>query len=195
MGKRVVVIASGETERRALPHLIRHLEATGVTAADVRIPPRNLPLSPDMAEKLVKASWFANPQMRPDKFVVLLDTDRQDPVSVMKPFEEALAGRLVSIGASVLYSYAQMHLEAWYFADADGLRTHLGRALGSIDPSKPDEIESPKLHLQNLLDSRVYTARVSEKIAQTLDPEQIAQRSPSFRGFIQAVVNGAAPNA
>ncbi len=195
MGKRVVVITSGETERRALPHLLRHLEATGATAADVRIPPRNLPLSPDMAEKLIKASWFANLQMRPNKFVVLLDTDRQNPASVMKPFEKTLPSRLASIGASVLYAYAQRHLEAWYFADANGLRAYLGRALGSIDPSKPDEIESPKLHLQHLLDGRVYTARVSEKIAQTLDPEQIAQRSPSFRRFIQAVMNGAAPNA
>jgi len=148
-----------------------------------------------MAEKLIKASWFANLQMRPNKFVVLLDTDRQNPASVMKPFEKTLPSRLASIGASVLYAYAQRHLEAWYFADANGLRAYLGRALGSIDPSKPDEIESPKLHLQHLLDGRVYTARVSEKIAQTLDPEQIAQRSPSFRRFIQAVMNGAAPNA
>lgn len=161
----------------------------------MRIPPRNLPLTPEMAEKLIKASWFANPQVPPDKFVVLLDTDRKSPESVLKPFEEALSNRIVSIGANVLYAYAQKHLEAWYFADANGLRAHLGRALGSIDPSQPDEIDSPKLHLRNLLDSRVYTARVSENIAQTLEPEKIAQRSPSFRGFINAIINGAAPNS
>lgn len=61
MPKRVVVVvASGETERRALPHLLAHLETGGVTLVDVRIPPRNLPLKPDMGEKLIKAAWFSS---------------------------------------------------------------------------------------------------------------------------------------
>jgi hypothetical protein len=58
MGKQVVVIASGETERRALPHLVRHLEADGVTLVDVRIPPGNKALNVEMAEKLVKSAWY-----------------------------------------------------------------------------------------------------------------------------------------
>ena len=36
MSKRVIMIASGETERRALPHLVRHLRDQDVVAEDVR---------------------------------------------------------------------------------------------------------------------------------------------------------------
>ena len=98
--------------------------------------------------------------------------------------------RLGNIHAEVLYAYAQQHLEAWYFANAEGLRNFLGRNLGSVDTSKPDEIQNPKLHLKHLRGSRVYTARVFEDIARALDPETIAQRSPSFSGFLEAVING-----
>ena len=65
------------------------------------------------------------------------------------------------------------------------------RDLGNVDDSRPDEIENPKLHLKNILD-QVYTARVSEEIARALDAETIARRSPSFRGFLAALLNGVA---
>ena len=190
MPKRVVVVASGETERRALPHLVRHLELVGVSIVDVRVPPRNLPLKPEMVEQLIKAAWFSRLHEPPDKFVILVDVDHGDPTSVLKPYEETLPGRLGSVQAEVLYAFAQQHLEAWYFADSEGLRAYLARPLGSVDPSRPDEIQNPKLHLTHLLGSRIYTARVSEEIAQGLDPDEIAQRSPSFDGFIKTVVNG-----
>ena len=41
MGRQVVVIASGETERRSLPYLVAHLQAEDVFVAEVRIPPGN----------------------------------------------------------------------------------------------------------------------------------------------------------
>ncbi|MGA2701261.1 MAG: hypothetical protein ABSH35_09200, partial [Isosphaeraceae bacterium] len=62
--------------------------------------------------------------------------------------------------------------------------------LGSVDASKPDEIQNPKQHLKQLLRERAYTAVVSEEIARTLDPRTIDQRSPSFHGFAEAVRNG-----
>lgn len=95
------------------------------------------------------------------------------------------------VTATIKYAYAQQHLEAWNFADATNLRGYLGHAPGHVDTSRPDEIENPKNHLKNVLDDRVYTARVSEEIARTLDPQVIAERSPSFRGFLEAVKNGA----
>ena len=71
MAKRVAVIASGETERRALPHLVGHLQEQGISLVDVRIPPRGLPLRAEMVEKLIKATWFADSDAPPEKFVVL----------------------------------------------------------------------------------------------------------------------------
>ena len=90
----------------------------------------------------------------------------------------------------MLYAYAQAHLEAWYFADVDNLREYLGRGPGDVDASKPDEIDNPKLQLRHLLGDQVYTARVSAEIARRLDATTIVQRSPSFKTFVDAVMNG-----
>ena len=82
-------------------------------------------------------------------------------------------------------------MEAWYFADAKGLRRHLGgRDLGSVDPSQP-AIVNPKLHLRNLLGPLPYTSLVAAEIAAGLEATTILEHSPSFGGFIAAVKNGA----
>ena len=190
MAKNVIVLASGETERRALPHLLSHLRDQGVSLVEVRIPPGNGALSIQTAEQLIRAAWFGRLDAPPDKFVILLDVDGKPPDRVLESFRtlpERLGGE---IGATVLYAYAQWHLEAWYFADAANLRGYLGRALGNVDTSPPDGIQNPKLHLKHLLGTRVYTARISEEIARELDATTIAERSPSFKGFVEAVMNG-----
>lgn len=191
MAKEVVVIASGETERRSLPHLAAHLQAEGITVVEVRIPPRHRALNVEMAEKLLKASWFERLAAPPDKFVVLVDTDGGDPDEALCPFREQMPSRIgPSIGAQIQFACAQSHLEAWYFADASGLRAYLERDLGSVDASKPDEIQNPKLHLKHLLGECAYTAVISEEIAKGLSAQTISQRSPSFQGFLEAVRNG-----
>ena len=144
-----------------------------------------------MVAKLIKAAWFGNPRKPPDKFVVLVDVDRGDPVKVLHELETELPRRTKGVDAKLLFAYAQQHLEAWYFADALRLRDFLGRNLGAVDTSRPDEIHNPKLHLKQLLGDRVYTSRVSEEIARGLTPATIADRSPSFRAFSEAVENGA----
>ena len=193
MGKHVVVVASGETERRSLPHLVSHLQDQDVFVDEVRIPPRNGALNVLMAERLIKAAWYESlGSSSPDKFVILMDLDKKAPYEVLGTLQEQLPGRIGDeVGAKITYAYAQQHLEAWYFADAANLRDYLGHAPGDIDTSKPDEIQDPKNHLKNVLDDRVYTARISEEIARKLDPSTIAGRSPSFRGFLEAVKNGA----
>ena len=71
MAKRVVIVASGETERRALPHLVRHLRDRDVTVVEVRVPPHNKALNAKMAERLIKAAWYESVSEPPDKFVVV----------------------------------------------------------------------------------------------------------------------------
>ena len=192
MGKRVIVIASGETERRALPHLVRHLQDRDVTVYEVRVPPRNRALNAQMAERLIKAAWYENLSAPPDKFVLLMDVDRAGPDEVLGPIQDQLREHMNEIRADVLCAYAQQHLEAWYFADAENLGNYLGRDTGQVDTSRPDEILNPKLHLKHLLGERIYTARISEEIAVTLDADTIAGRSPSFEKFIDAIINGGA---
>lgn len=191
MGKLVVVIASGEMERRSLPHLVTHLQNEDITVAEIRIPPGGKALNVEIAEKLLKASWFERMNAPPDKFVVLVDTDRRTPRDVLGSFREQLLSRIgKTIAAQVTFAYAQWHLEAWYFADISGLRGYLQRDLGNVDTSKPDEIQNPKLHLKHLLGDRAYTAVISEEIAKRLNAEVICQRSPSFHGFLEAIRNG-----
>jgi hypothetical protein len=190
MGKEVVVIASGEMERRSLPHLVAHLEAEDIALIEVRVPPGGKALNVEMAEKLLKASWFERIAAPPDKFVVLVDTDGKNRDEVLRPFREQLTNRITKIGAQLQFACAQWHLEAWYFADISGLRGYLERAPGEVDVSKPDEIQNPKLHLKHLLGERAYTAVISEEIAKKLNPHTIGERSPSFQAFLEAVRNG-----
>jgi hypothetical protein len=142
MNKRVVVIASGETERRSLPHLVAHLQPEGIVVTEIRRPDNTKALSVEMAEKLVKAAWWAPADdVPPDKFVILLDADGNDPDQILQSFRDQLPQRLGSkITASIMFAVAQWHLEAWYFADDSGLRTYLNRDLGSVDTSAPDRI-------------------------------------------------------
>ena len=191
MHKRVVVIASGETERRALPHLIAHLHDDNIDVS-ARIPARNRPLRVETVHKIMQSAMYDTPEGPPDKYVVLVDVDGKEPGVVLGDVQRSLTTRLGDqFEPSVQYAYAQWHLEAWYFADAGSLREYLGgRALGNVDTSQPDDIENPKLHLKHLLGERFYTARVSEDIARALDVSVIAQRSPSFCGFLEAVKNG-----
>ena len=193
MTKRVAVIASGETERRALPHLVSHLSDHDIDIeVSISIPRGNRRLTVSMAESLIKSVLYAG--QPPDKVVVLIDVDGKDPDQELHPFKTDLPGRL-SNGPphSIQFAYAQWHLEAWYFADAEGLRDYLsGQAPGHVDTSRPDDIQNPKNHLRNLLGNRLYTSLVSEEIAKSLNPQVIAQRSPSFRGFLEAVRNGSA---
>ena len=189
MSKNVVVIASGETERRALPHLLAQLHDRDIR---VRIPPRNRALNVKTAFSLIQASLYDYGDRSPDKYVILVDTDGKEPDDVLRHLKEDLPKLLGSqFRPSVQYAYAQWHLEAWYFADAMNLRRFLGgRDLGSVDTSQPDKIQNPKLHLKDLLRDSFYTARVSEEIAKTLNAETVSGRSPSFRGLLDAVKNG-----
>ena len=189
MGKQVVVVASGETERRAIPPLVSHLEETGVVVLEVLVPPNHQPLRVKNVAGVVRASWYSRLDAPPDKFVVLVDTDRSAPDELLDPLRHGLRGRLPD-GAEVLFAHAQQHLEAWFFAHSEKLREYLGRSLGSVDASRPDRIPNPKLHLRKLLRRKLYTSRVAGEIARLLDPRIIAGRSPGFRSFLDAVRNG-----
>lgn len=192
--KRVVVIASGATEQRALPILLGRLEEEGIQAGEVRIPPRHRDLTAEVAAKLIRAVWYERFGSPPEKIVVLVDTDRKPPEAALRDLRSRLPRLLTSeMERSVHFAYAQQHLEAWFFADAERLRTYLAGSLRKVDATRPDEIENPKRHLKRLIGSgRLYTSRVSEEIARALDPKVVAERSPSFGGFLRAVRNGAA---
>lgn len=187
MSKSVVVLASGRTEQRALPNLLGNLKDEGILV-DIRIPPRNGAITAELAVRIAKGCVFDDPP--PDKFVVLVDVDRNDPEEVLEPLRSGIGGALDHPDLKVYYAYAQQHLEAWFFADERGLRRYLGRNLGSPDASRPDLIDNPKLHLKHILGGRFYTSEVAERISESLDAAMIEARSTSFSRFVDAVRNG-----
>ena len=184
MSRHVVILASGETERRALPNLLRHLRHEGISL-EVRKPPRHGAITSDVAVKIAKACCWSAP--RPHKLVVLLDADGRDPKEQLEPLQRRIGRSLDDLDLKVSYAYAQWHLEAWFFADESGLRRHLDRNLGNVDASQPDHIDNPKLHLMNLLAGRLYTA---ERISRNLDASKITAKSTSFARFQDVVRNG-----
>lgn len=192
MANKVVVIVSGEIDRRSVPHLCRHFSEQ-TELFDVRKPPGNAALTPEQARKLIRAAWYElhGRGRAPDKFVVLVDADGHDALDAARPFEE-MAAHLADIAAPKLVAVAVRHLEAWFFGHSEMLREFLQRDLGGIDSSRPDEIDNPKLHLTHLLKSRsrVYTAVIAEQIATRLDPVVIAGRSGSFDRFIRKLEDG-----
>ena len=190
MAKRVVVIVSGETDRRSVPHLCRTFRETA--EIEVRKPPGNASLTPEQAKNLIKAAWYemSNRGTAPDKFVVLVDADAHDAAEAAAPFEE-MASHLKDVAVPKLVAVAVRHLEAWFFAHSEKLREFLkGRSLGKVDVSQPDGITNPKLHLMNLLEPRVYTSRVAEEIAASVDQQVMEGRSPSFAVFLDKLRNG-----
>jgi Domain of unknown function (DUF4276) len=190
MGKRVIVIASGETERMALPYLLRPMVAEGITILEpIRTPPRNRALTRDEVTKLIISAWYSTfPQ--PDKFVVLVDADGKDPAIVAEELANGLhATKCQEIPAHIKVVAAKWHLEAWFWADPNGLREYLGRDLGGIDTSNADGIQSPKNCLKQLLDTP-YTARVAGEIAERISAFEVRKRSLSFSLFEHAVRNG-----
>ena len=101
----------GETEQRALPHLARDLQDSGITVCEVRIPLHIRALDAQMAENLIKAAWYENLDAPPDKFVLLIDLDGADLEASLEPIRTRLAGLKGGISAAVICAYAQEHLE------------------------------------------------------------------------------------
>ena len=191
MSKQVVVIASGETEHRAIPHLVAHLQAEDIVVVAVRIPARGKALNVEMAEKLVKAAWFERSATPPAKFVILVDTDGKTEDLVQGPFREQLAARIgANINPQLQYAWRTVASRGPGFSPIAQDSEDTSSETGHVDSSKPDEIRNPKLHLEHLLGVRAYTAVISEEIAKRLNAETIGQRSPSFQGFLEAVRNG-----
>jgi hypothetical protein len=172
--KRVVVIASGDTERRALLHLSRDLREQGIDVSDIRsLPQLGGQVRGERLIGTIKSAWYdlSGRGQPPHKFVVLIDADGKTPDDVVAPIRAACA-HLKDIPVACVVTTAKWHLEAWFFGDEQELRAYLGRDLGSVDPSDPDQILDPKRHLKNLLKG-IYSRDIAEQIARKVRPSII----------------------
>ncbi len=187
MGKQVLVVASGRTELAAVRHLLRSTREL-IESLDIRTVLHGR-VTIDQATKIVRGAWFERLYVTPlDKAVVLTDCDGASWNESVERLAE-IRLRLQDLPLPILIAAANWHLEAWFFADADGLRSALGRSLGGVNTSSPDDIQNPKLHLRNIL-AKPYTSRVAGEIARKIRPEIARTRSPSFQHFETSVLNG-----
>ncbi len=110
MAKRVLVIASGQTELNALPRLLAHLSEEGITI-DVRIPDRHRKIAPNVVAPIIYSALHDSENGPPDKYVVLVDTDGRTAAETLRPVQEGLQRTSVSRYVENLqYAYAQWHL-------------------------------------------------------------------------------------
>ena len=116
MAKKIVVIVTGETDRRSIPRVCRDAFEQAEWF-EVRKPPGNAALTPEQAKKLIKAAWYemCGRGRAPDKFVMLIDANNHEPLEAARPFEE-MAAHLADVTAPKLVTAAVRHLEAWFLA-------------------------------------------------------------------------------
>ena len=138
----------------------------------------------------IKSAWYdlSGRGQPPNKFVVLVDADGKPPDDVVAPLQ-AVCAHIKDIPVACIVTAAKWHLEAWFFGDEQGLRDYLGRDLGNVDPTYPDQILDPKRHLKNLLKG-IYGRDTAEQIARKVRPSIIRTHSPSFNAFEEAIRNG-----
>ena len=155
---------------------------------DVRIPPRNRAISGELAVKIAKSCYWDVPS--PDKFVILVDVDGKNPDEVLESLRQRVGSALDHLDLRIYYAYAQSHLEAVVLRRRKGAARIPGKEPWSVDASRPDLIENPKLHLKHLLANRIYTSEIAERITRVLDAAEIAKHSTSFGRFVGAIRNG-----
>jgi hypothetical protein len=110
MDERVLIVVSGETERRALPHLLDHLSQVGVADIQIRMSPHGS-VTTDVAKKVIISAWWELSALGQafDKAVVLVDADAARPEQKEAEFER-LPSLISSIPIIVLVAAAKWHL-------------------------------------------------------------------------------------
>lgn len=190
MSKRVVVVASGETERRALPSLVGHLRANGIVMDDVRVPPaarsaRRADGRTPRESSLVRGSNVEAGQVRGSRRRrhgrsggrAAAFRDAVASASSQRSRDDPLCDRPTSSRSVVLRRCGRSPRLARGFARK---RRHIQPRCNPEPQASSQASPRPApLHVPRFGGHR-----------SSLDPASIAMRSPSFRRFQLAVTNG-----
>ncbi len=120
---------------------------------------------------------------RPEKVLIVRDTDGGDPASLIAAMKNMIAG---TFSFSIHPLVAVEALEAWLLADPLTLESVLG--IKKSFPS-PEKIRNPKAQLEKLSSRRTaYTPEIAKEIAEKMDLNVLKTRCPWFAKFHRAIL-------
>jgi uncharacterized protein DUF4276 len=130
-----------------------------------------------------------------DKALVVVDSNGQNPASLVAQMQTKIAGRTYSFPGGVQFSVAVRELEAWLLGDLDAISTiPATRGSGAaVSPLRrpPETLADPKAELERRLTQRgvAYTSEVGRCIASAADLGVLGGHCPSFADFRQKVLD------
>jgi hypothetical protein len=170
------LVVEGEDDKAAIPVLIRR------SRKGVKVVTRQCRGSVT-AGKLRGILAELKQSYRPEKVLIIRDTDGGDPASLVAAMKNMIMG---TFSFSIHPLVAVEALEAWLLADPLALESVLGVKKSFANPEK---IPDPKTQLQKLLSRRmVYTPELARTIAEEVDLNVLKARCPWFATFLRAIL-------
>ena len=124
-----------------------------------------------------------NRSYRPEKVLIVSDTDGGDPADLIAAMKNKIVG---TFSFSIHPLVAVEALEAWLLADPLALESVLG--IKKSFPS-PEKIRNPKAQLEKLSSRRTaYTPEIAKEIAEKMDLNVLKTRCPWFATFQRAIL-------
>ncbi len=169
------LVVEGEDDKAAIPVLIKR------SRKGVKVVTRQC--RGTVTGKLRGILAELNQSYRPEKVLIVRDTDGADPASLIAAMKNKIVG---TFSFSIHPLVAVEALEAWLLADPLALESVLGVKKSFASPEK---IRDPKAQLEKLLSRRTaYTPELAKAIAEKLDLNVLKTRCPWFATFQRAIL-------
>ena len=129
-----------------------------------------------------------------EKALVIRDSGGKDPKSIEEELTQKVRERPWAFSHDVHICIIRREVETWLLADVEAVKTVAqnrgGQEVAEVQETL-EEIEYPKKRLRQLLSEAKleYTDRVGAEIARSLRLDKLSYRCPSFRTFMQRVVD------
>lgn len=182
----IVLFVEGKSDKDTIPKLIRKF----------------LDPSPKIIPRTIhRGEMFKSEKVRPyleallkqhqdvEKVIVCVDSECTDPAEIWEEVSK-VERELNEMGLPVRYAVIVHALEGWLAADSKALEQVLGRGAEVRIEQNLEEICKPAELLEDIFARHgkdFQKTRHGPRIAEHVDPREIAKRSSSFRRFCQLV--------
>jgi hypothetical protein len=178
---RVGLVADGRFDQGAITILLRKC-GQGITVESRQCGGRNISRALGILRELERRNLV-------DLAIWATDSETDDPRELERKMRKAVKD--ASLHLRVCCVSVVPMVEAWLLGDELAVQQICG---SSRRFNNPETLPNPKAELRHLLGQRPYTVAVAERIAETANPETIAQRCPSFRKLRDCVSEASQPH-